>query len=123
MLELGVEADVRAGERLADRAAELRVLGRLGELGIVEALDLTADGELDAARRARWPPTWRYASGTARAARACRVAATRAASHPTAGPGSRNAACLIADVASLLRGRRYVHEEHGLPASAPAVGP
>jgi hypothetical protein len=30
------------------------------------------------------------------------------------------AACLIAAVASLLRGRRYVHEEHGLPASAAA---
>ena len=28
------------------------------------------------------------------------------------------AACLIAAVASLLRGRRYVHEEHGRPASA-----
>jgi hypothetical protein len=31
------------------------------------------------------------------------------------------AACLIAAVASLLRGRRYVYEEHGLPASAAAV--
>jgi MFS family permease len=34
------------------------------------------------------------------------------------------AACLIAAVASLLRGRRYVHELHGTPASetAPAAG-
>jgi MFS family permease len=30
-------------------------------------------------------------------------------------------ACLIAAVASLLRGRRYVHELHGTPASRPAA--
>jgi hypothetical protein len=33
------------------------------------------------------------------------------------------AACLVAAVASLLRGRRYVHEEHGLaPLSAVGAG-
>ena len=48
LLELGVQGDVHAGERLADRAAGLRVRGRLGELLRVQALDFTADGELDA---------------------------------------------------------------------------
>jgi hypothetical protein len=32
------------------------------------------------------------------------------------------AACLVAAVASLLRGRRYVHEEHGLGAGAVPAG-
>jgi len=32
------------------------------------------------------------------------------------------AACLVAALASLLRGRRYVHEEHG-PAAGQATGP
>jgi NTE family protein len=48
VLERGVEGDVDPGERLADRAASLGVLRHLGELGIVQALDLTANGELDA---------------------------------------------------------------------------
>ncbi len=48
LLEPGVQGDVHAGERLADRAAGLGVRGRLGELLRVQALDLAADGELDA---------------------------------------------------------------------------
>ena len=35
VLERGVEGDVHAGERLADRAAGLGVLRHLGELGVV----------------------------------------------------------------------------------------
>jgi hypothetical protein len=31
------------------------------------------------------------------------------------------AACLVATVASLLRGRRHVHEEHGVPAAGRAA--
>ena len=57
-LEGGVQGDVHAGERLADRAARLRRLGRLGELLGGEAVHLAAHGELDAgelepARRVR----------------------------------------------------------------------
>ena len=33
------------------------------------------------------------------------------------------AACLVAAVASLLRGRRYVHEEHGRPGPSRGAGP
>ena len=57
-LEGGVQRDVHAGERLADRAAFLRRLCGLGELLRVQAVHLAADGELDpgeleAARRVR----------------------------------------------------------------------
>ena len=48
LLELRVQGDVHAGERLADRAAGLRVRGHLGELRRIQALDFAADGELDA---------------------------------------------------------------------------
>ena len=48
LLELGVEGDVHAGERLADRAGRLRLRGDLGELPGGQALRLTAHGELDA---------------------------------------------------------------------------
>jgi len=48
LLERGVQGDVHAGERLADRAADLRRLGRLGELPGVQALHLAAHRELDA---------------------------------------------------------------------------
>ena len=48
LLERGVQRDVHAGERLADRAADLRRLGRLGELPGVQALHLAAHRELDA---------------------------------------------------------------------------
>jgi len=48
LLERGVQGDVHAGERLADRAARLRRLGRLGELLGVQALHLAAHRELDA---------------------------------------------------------------------------
>src|ERR1700685_68902 len=47
-LKLGVEADVHAGERLADRAGRLGLCGRLGELVRGQAVDLATDGELDA---------------------------------------------------------------------------
>ena len=47
-LEGGVQGDVHAGERLADRAARLGRLGRLEELLRVQAVHLAADGELDA---------------------------------------------------------------------------
>ena len=58
LLERGVQGDVHAGERLADRAAFLGRLGGLGELLRVQAVHLAADGELDAgepeaARRVR----------------------------------------------------------------------
>jgi SDR family mycofactocin-dependent oxidoreductase len=58
LLEGGVQGDVHAGERLADRAADLGRLGRLEELLRVQAVHLAADGELDAgeleaARRVR----------------------------------------------------------------------
>ena len=48
LLQRGVQGDVHAGERLADRAACLRLLGRLEELLGVQAVHLAADGELDA---------------------------------------------------------------------------
>jgi len=48
LLERGVQGDVHAGERLADRAARLRRLGGLGELLGVQALHLAAHRELDA---------------------------------------------------------------------------
>ncbi len=48
LLELRVQSDIHASERLADRAAGLRVRGHLGELLRVQALHLAADGELDA---------------------------------------------------------------------------
>ena len=44
----GVQGDVDAGQRLAHRAAGLGLLGGLLEAGGVEALDLAADGQLDA---------------------------------------------------------------------------
>jgi SDR family mycofactocin-dependent oxidoreductase len=47
-LEGRVQGDVHAGERLADRAACLRLLGGLQELLGVQAFHLAADGELDA---------------------------------------------------------------------------
>jgi SDR family mycofactocin-dependent oxidoreductase len=48
LFQRGVEGDVHAGERLADRAACLRLLSRLEELLGVQAVHLGADGELDA---------------------------------------------------------------------------
>jgi SDR family mycofactocin-dependent oxidoreductase len=48
LLKGGVQGDVHAGERLADRAALLRRLRGLGELLGVQAVHLAADGELDA---------------------------------------------------------------------------
>ena len=58
LLKGGVQRDVHAGERLADRAAFLGRLRGLGELLRVQAVHLAADGELDAgeleaARRVR----------------------------------------------------------------------
>jgi SDR family mycofactocin-dependent oxidoreductase len=58
LFKRGVQRDVHAGERLADRAARLRLLGRLEELLGVQAVHLAAHGELDAgqleaARRVR----------------------------------------------------------------------
>ena len=50
LLQRGVQGDVHAGERLADRAARLRLLGRLEELLGAQALDLAAHGELDASQ-------------------------------------------------------------------------
>src|SRR6201996_3036513 len=48
VLQGRVQGDVDTGEGLADRAAGLGRVGRLGELLVVEPVDLTADGELDA---------------------------------------------------------------------------
>src|ERR1700761_1696259 len=48
VLQGGVQGDVDAGQGLADRAAGLGRVGRLGELAIVQAVDLATDGELDA---------------------------------------------------------------------------
>ena len=58
LLERGVQGDVHAGERLADRAADLGCLRGLEELLRGQAVHLAADGELDAgeleaARRVR----------------------------------------------------------------------
>jgi SDR family mycofactocin-dependent oxidoreductase len=47
-LERGVQRDIDAGERLADRASGLRLLGRLEELVRVQPVHLAAHGELDA---------------------------------------------------------------------------
>jgi len=48
LLQRGVQGDVHAGERLADRAACLRLFSSLEELPGVQAVYLAADGELDA---------------------------------------------------------------------------
>ena len=48
LFERGVQRDVHAGERLADRAARLRRFGRLEELLGVQAVHLAAHRELDA---------------------------------------------------------------------------
>jgi SDR family mycofactocin-dependent oxidoreductase len=47
LLQRGVQGDVHPGERLADRAARLRLFGRLAELLGVQAVHLAAHGELD----------------------------------------------------------------------------
>src|SRR5688500_9450284 len=46
-LQGGVQGDLHAGQRLADRPAGLRLLGGLLECVGVHALDAAADGELD----------------------------------------------------------------------------
>ena len=45
VLERGVEGDVHPGEGLADRAAGLRVLGDLGELGVVQFAKAAQDAK------------------------------------------------------------------------------